>query len=389
MAYLITQPNGQIIVQIPDGTADGPQVPGNAGLNTTDVNLIGQNYLTYGALLNENFITLLQNSANTTPPSKPLPGELWYDTGTGFVKVYNGTNWLLVSPVIVAPAAPSTTVTGTQWWDSTNQQLKIWNGTGWTTTGPAYSILDGISGAIVETVYDTSNVKHTVVKTYTNGNVVAISSYDQTFTPLNTIPGFATINPGITLNSADNNNFLYGTVTNAQNLGNISANNYARTDITSTFAANVGIGGGTFTLKSHTDGHISLTNTTLHANTAVYNNVNGVSTKVFEISGLTGLATVAGNPTNNLGIATKQYVDNNVSIAVNPLAPLLSPSLTGVPTAPTPAQGTTGTQIATTEFVQTAIATDTTALWLGSNKTVSTSPPNTYDGNVGDFWFQI
>ena len=66
-----------------------------------------------------------------------------------------------------------------------------------------------------------------------------------------------------------------------------------------------------------------------------------------------------------------------------------SPVLSGVPTAPTPAQGDVSSNIATTSFANTAIATSQYAPWQGSHKIVSTSSPDPSQGNVGDFWFQI
>jgi hypothetical protein len=61
-------------------------------------------------------------------------------------------------------------------------------------------------------------------------------------------------------------------------------------------------------------------------------------------------------------------------------APLASPSLTGVPLAPTATAGTSSTQIATTAFVQSAIASNTVS--LGSVNTASNSQGATLVGNV-------
>ena len=53
-------------------------------------------------------------------------------------------------------------------------------------------------------------------------------------------------------------------------------------------------------------------------------------------------------------------VSSATQTALNAKAPLASPSLTGTPTAPTAASGTSSTQLATTEFVSTAVAAATT-----------------------------
>jgi len=387
MSYLITQPDGTLVLQVLDGTADGPKV--NPGLNASDINLIGHNYPNYGQLQNENFISLLQNFANDTPPSKPLPGELWYDTSTGFLKVYNGTNFIAVSPLIISATTPDTRFVGVEWWDTTNEQLKVFNGTNWKVIGPAYSIVDGISGAIVEHVIDTNNASHTVVKVYTNGNLISIASADATFTPLVSIPGFPVINPGVTLN-ANGNTLMYGTSVNAQQLGGITAANYARTDISSTFGANIAIGGGKLAINASPDGHIGLVNSTIRGNVAIYNNVNGLSTRTLHISGVDGSVVVANDPTVPMGVATKNYVDSSIVIATTPLATSVSPGFSGNATYNVSLLPSDNTNLlATTAWTQSAISASLTGPWFGSAKFVSTDTPGPADGNIGDFWFQI
>ncbi len=59
-------------------------------------------------------------------------------------------------------------------------------------------------------------------------------------------------------------------------------------------------------------GTTNLINRTLNANVAIFANVNGVSTRILNVQGSTGLITVSGNATNNLGIPTKSYVDSFV-----------------------------------------------------------------------------
>ena len=63
------------------------------------------------------------------------------------------------------------------------------------------------------------------------------------------------------------------------------------------------------------------------------------------------------------------------SSALSPYAPLASPGLTGVPTAPTQAAGTNNTDIATTAFVQAALPTTTSQLTNNSGFITSASIP--------------
>jgi hypothetical protein len=388
MAYTINKTTGEVLITIQDGTADGPSV--NPGLNVADIDLIGKNYPLYGELQNENFIKLLQNFANTLAPSNPLQGELWYDLNTHLLKIYTGTSFIPVSPVIISASAPLTTLTGTQWWDSTNFQLNMYNGTGWSLIGPAYKAPDGKSGSIVEDVLDNAGNQHTVIKFYTNNNVSAIVSYDQPFVlnSASAVAGFSTISPGITL-CAEANNLFYGTATNTQNLGNIAAINFARNDIDSTFYGNISVGYQNLGITTTTT-QTSLISNRNNANVSIFANVVGASTRVINVNGSTGEVTIAVNPSSALGVVTKQYSDSSIATAISPLAPSYSPSFTGTPTAPNVALASANTaQVASMASVQNAIANGNTAPWLGSQKTVSTGLPTNGVGNPGDFWFQI
>ena len=56
----------------------------------------GRGTTAYGQAVNENFLHLLENFANTTAPLRPVEGQLWYDSTQGVdqLKVYDGTNWV-------------------------------------------------------------------------------------------------------------------------------------------------------------------------------------------------------------------------------------------------------------------------------------------------------
>ena len=166
--------------------------------------------------------------------------------------------------------------------------------------------------------------------------------------------------------------------------------NYARTDIATTFASNVNIGGGDFAFRTvGGTGTAILTNTRIDGNFEIFNNLGGISTRTLSISGSTGLITVAGNPVNSMHVATKGYVDGLVTTTANRYALLNSPALTGAPTATNPLAADNSNRIATTAFTKSAIEINTNAKWQGSARFVSTITPSSVDGDSGDFWFQI
>ena len=66
---------------------------------------------------------------------------------------------------------------------------------------------------------------------------------------------------------------------------------------------------------------------------------------------------------------TNAEVDGNFIDLHQSKAPLASPTLTGVPTAPTATSGTNTTQIATTAYVQTAVGNTPTRLQINTRST--------------------
>lgn len=198
-----------------------------------------------------------------------------------------------------------------------------------------------------------------------------------------------------------------GTATNSQSLDNISSDRYARNDIDVQFAGDITTGGNlyfnSFALEeSDRTGNVSYINNSYHGSMSFYGNVAGTgsNTLLMKLDAGTGRVQVAGNPTSALHVVPKQYSDAqlvqasawlaaNVATLIGPTAPASlnsfsevsglansiistasslaavvalkansdSPTLTGIPTAPTAASTEVSTQIATTQFVATAVDT--------------------------------
>ena len=177
-----------------------------------------KNYAGYGEFLDENFIHLLENGANTTAPAAPLTGQLWWDKTNTLLKVYNGTVFKTISAATASATQPASNVTGDLWYDTTNQQVKVYTGSSFIVVGPAFTSTEGTAGAIPETVNDNTATPHYITGLYVAGTRVAIVSKDANFTaaaPTSTL--FPTIYKGITIsNSADT--VMAG---NVRNTGNV------------------------------------------------------------------------------------------------------------------------------------------------------------------------
>lgn len=410
MTYLVNQTDGTLLTTIYDGTVDR---------NFGDIALIGKQVLNYGEIQNENIVRLLEHFSNSTSPNNPLEGQVWWNKTDNVMKVFDSVSWRSLTGFTSSPTAPLLPYIGDQWWDTINQQYRVYAGAEWVLIGPAYSILDGKTGAIVENVYDTSGNKHTIIKVYHNNYVTSIINRDPVFTPNVAIAGFTVVQPGISFTSEVTAIKLYGTATNADFLGNLAPTQFIRSDIDQ-------ISTGHLQIHNQLDvgslnefnvnvaaGTTSISNQSTNGDFAINVSPSGNLSRAITISGVTGLTTVAANPVTGLGVVTKQYADvmistlrtdltatstgyiaanvlilnnsitavqtnltNAVNTIYNTLAPLANPLLTGIPRAPTAPLGTNSTQIATTSFVGAAItAIDYTKIYNNgtSVKTWATS----------------
>ena len=288
MAYTITTTAGATLASIADGTVNS---------TNTSLTLIGKNYAGYGIFLNENYIKLLENFYNSSAPTAPLAGQLWYDSTNNLLKVYNGTIWKPISSSASGTSQPASPVIGDLWYDSANAQLKVWSGSAFITVGPSYTTTSGTSGAVVETILDSGSASHVVVKFYISNTTVAILSKDSTFTPGTSISGFTTIVPGFNLSSAISGAFFTGTVSTAATLSGITASQFLRNDqaASSAYAVTVGslLVGSDLTVAT-SSGDVSVRNGTSNKNLDLFINKGGVDTKAIGITGTTGAVAVPG-----------------------------------------------------------------------------------------------
>lgn len=194
MSYLINRYNGEQLVVLEDGTLD----------TTTSLGLLGRNYTGYGEIQNENFLFLLENFSNDTPPFRPISGQLWYNRQDGSLNIYDGVEWRKSATAEVSDVEPAYKTNGSFWFDSDSNQLFVYNNESWRLVGP-----EGIEGFDdtrfrSETLLDTSGIPHPVILTKINGIVIGIIS-NTDFTPRssNAIPGFTTVTKGLNLISTN------------------------------------------------------------------------------------------------------------------------------------------------------------------------------------------
>ena len=189
MAYTINKTDGTVITTITDGTVD----------NTTSLQLFGKSFSGFGEGLNENLVKLLENAAGTSAPSSPLTGELWFDTNTAQLKVYDGSAFKPTGAAKSQSSEPTSASAGDLWHDSDTDQLFVYTGSAFVLVGPVFTAGQTLSGFKIETLASSGGDK--VVASMFAGNTrVAILS-KETFTPTVSQSGFAEIKAGLTLNS--------------------------------------------------------------------------------------------------------------------------------------------------------------------------------------------
>jgi len=296
MAYTINLTDGTIFATIADGTIN----------TSSSMTLIGKNYAGYGEFLDENFIHLLENSSNTTAPSAPLTGQLWWDSGNGLLKVYNGTTFKVVSAATASTTAPSSNVTGDLWYDTTNAQLKVYTGSAWLLVGPAFTSGTGTTGAIVDTIVDNTAVSHVVIKFFVEDSVVAIMSKDAAFTPQVAISGFTSVLPGMTLASSIGGQtpLFQGTASDANALGGNPASTFFVKNTNQTTTGTIGVlNDSGITVGADQDLNLTvsgintlISNITSGGNMVFRVNIGGVQTTAMTIFGANGA--ISGNQIN-------------------------------------------------------------------------------------------
>ena len=205
MAYTINKTDGTVVTTITDGTVD----------NTTSLQLFGKSYSGFGEGLNENLVKLLENAASTAAPTAPLKGELWFDTTTNQLKVYDGSSFKPTCGSKSSASQPTSPSAGDLWHDTANDQISVYTGSAWLLVGPVYTSGQTLSGWKIETLASAGGNK--VVSSMYAGNTRVCIVSKETFTPSATQTGFAEIKAGLTLNSTLSAVFD-GTNTQASNI---------------------------------------------------------------------------------------------------------------------------------------------------------------------------
>lgn len=220
MPYILYRSNGTKLATIEDGSLNK---------TSTDLTFVGKNYAGYGEVLNQNLVKLLENFANSSQPSTPMVGQLWYDTANRKLTVYDGSRFRLIQNYDLGTTQPRNNNKGDLWFNEFDQKLYIYNGVKFVMIGPETTELIGVQ--IEATLANSdSNIEKFVLKAKIEDDlkkeVIAVFSRDQFLPNVAdnlTFENFPAVKQGITLqganpttgDSTDSGYYFWGTAASA------------------------------------------------------------------------------------------------------------------------------------------------------------------------------
>lgn len=312
MAYIINRFDGTQLTIVDDGVLD----------TSTPVGLLGRNYTGYGEIQNENFIFLLENFANASPPARALSGQAWYDKTAKALKVYNGTTWLSIGNATVSETEPAHS-NGGLWLKSTTQQLFVSDGTVWRQVGPEAAEGFAVTKMTSTIIKDSLGTNKPAILSQINGETTAIIvNEDFIINATTEIPGFSQLTRGINLKSS---NYFSGPLKgNADSATRLDVSRTINSvafngtgNITITAATNQPLKAGDFIIGSEFDGSfettwdINASSENLIGTVVSRNSVGGFSATIVNAD-LFG--NVQGNVTALTGTSTfNEIVVNNIT----------------------------------------------------------------------------
>jgi hypothetical protein len=227
-------------IKFTDQINNNPLTVNDNTINTaTSLGFPGRNQKGYAVTIAEDLLHLLENFANTSAPSNPIKGQLWYDSAESSqnLMVYDGTSWKSSGSLKKGTTDPlvSNSIVGDLWVNTSKQQLYLFNGGNWTLVGPTFSSSSrGTTGIEADIVEDstTAQTEHSILKLTVDSKIVSIISLTS-FTPKSNIEGFTSIKKGLNVSNLDGK--FWGTSEKAENLviggQSVSAVNFLRSDV--------------------------------------------------------------------------------------------------------------------------------------------------------------
>ncbi len=219
-------------VDYTNGTKPALSVANSSVNTTTNLGLVGRGFTNYGEITAENFLHLLENFANGAAPTKPVEGQLWFDSVTNTLKYFDDTvansgNWKPMASMTVTSTAPTGIgeTDGHFWLDSNNGTLSLYYNGSWSNVGDAGATTRTESRVRLDTIGGSHETREVIV----DGEIVAIYTVDAAWAPnisgatteyledgITTLSTqFPSLAPGVTMNNSGDYKFR-GRATSAE-----------------------------------------------------------------------------------------------------------------------------------------------------------------------------
>ena len=311
MAYVINKFSGEELIVLDDGTLD----------TTTSLGLVGRNYVGYGETQNENFLFLLENFANSAPPSRPIVGQIWFNTTDATAYAYDGTQWNPIGAASVSATTPTNNNKGALWLKTPVNQLFVYTGTEWRFIGPEAVEGFGSTRARSGSLDNTAGDPRPVIFLETNGTVFAICTASAfVINPSNSVIGFSNVlQAGINLSeTAKINGSITGNAATADQLAtarlingvpfNASSNITVTANTTNTLKKGTYIAGSDFDGSVERTWSVDASSANLLGKVVARNSEGGFSAGTISA---TFVGDLTGNVTASSGVSTFNTVQAN------------------------------------------------------------------------------
>lgn len=374
MAYTINNYNGTTLATIADGTLD----------TSTSLKFAGRNFAGYGEYLNENQLWLLQNFASAVQPTSSITGQIWYNSQTGQLGVFNGSSYKTIANTENLNSAISTVNTTIQ------TQIGLVNSNIISNVQTLNNQISSYQDQLNELFANAENQNSSISSLWSNA-----ASQTASLQSLNNL--ILNVDDRVDSKAEIDSPAFTGTPMSVTPSIGDNTTNIATTEFVmrqDTLRKNY--------IDSVLDNGLTNLSNSIDVELATKANISSPN--------FTGTPTTQtpsiGNRSESLATTAyvmsqddirRVYIDNSISSNVSILAssfnsslatkaPLFNPVFTGVVTVPVPAIGDSSNKAASTSFVQQTIASSSP--WQGSRKFVSTDSPDPSQGVNGDFWFQ-